>query len=206
MSGVEDPGVGPDRVVLPDGTVDPHYQLVVNADSNSPNAFVEDSTVFPIVAGPWLANNSSSKWIGPQLNTSASAVGFFTYRMVIDLTDRDPSTVVISGQWSTDNAGRDIRVNDVSTGNVENPGFNVFTPFAIYGTNTAFVAGSNAIDFIVENVADPGYTGLRVEILQSNVRIPSGAAPAITTQPSSQKAAEGDTITFTADASGSGRE
>lgn len=197
-------GVGGDRVTLADGAVDPHYQLIDNPDTGSIDAIVEDSKAFPIVDGTWLAYSSISGWIGPRVNTAASAVGFYTYRTVIDLTDRDPNTVVIVGRWSTDNAGRDIRINGVSTGNPENGAFNAYTPFTIYGTNSSLVAGSNAIDFIVENVTAIGYTGLRVEILQSNVRIPSNIAPAITTQPVSQQAAIGDTVTFTGAASGSG--
>ena len=76
--------------------------------------------------------------------------------------------MVIIGRWATDNAGRDIRVNGVTTGNPENGGFTSYTDFSIYGTNTTFHAGTNSIDFIVENVDAIGYTGLRVDILQSN--------------------------------------
>jgi hypothetical protein len=177
VPGLFNTGVNDSRVALADGEVDPHYQLIVNPHAEgSTSAFVEDSTVFPIVAGPWLANTVTSKWIGPELNTVAGAVGLYTYRTMINLTNRDPRSVVIVGRWSTDNAGRDILVNGVSTGNPENPGFNTYTPFAIYGTNTTFNAGTNTIDFIVENVADPGYTGLRVEFLQSNA-LPSGPNP-----------------------------
>jgi hypothetical protein len=129
-------------------------------------------------------------------------VGFYTYRTVIVLKDRDPSTLVIEGQWSTDNAGREIRVNGVATSNPQNPGFNVYTPFTIYGTNANFVNGTNTIDFIVENVAAIGYTGLRVQIIRSNLRIPPGVAPEILTQPISQKVAEGETVTFVAAARG----
>jgi hypothetical protein len=195
-------GVDNTRTVLADGAVDPHYSLIVNPDTGSPDAIVEDSTVFPIVAGPWLANSSTSKWIGPRFNTSASAVGLYTYRIMIDLTGRDPSTVVIIGRWSTDNAGRDILVNGVSTGNPQNLGFNVYTPFAIASSNATFVVGANSIDFIVENVQAPGYTGLRVEIDKSNVSIPPGVPPQITGQPQGRKAVVGDTVTFTVAATG----
>src|SRR5439155_4775912 len=41
-------GVGADGKVLADGTVDPHYQLITNAnDPQSKAAIVEDSTVYP---------------------------------------------------------------------------------------------------------------------------------------------------------------
>ena len=198
-------GVGADRVTAADGSIDAHYKLIDNPDTGSPDALIQDTTVFPIAGGAtWLGPNAKSGWIGPKFNTVDSAVGFFTYRTVIDLTDRDPQTVMILGQWSTDNNGRDILVNGVSTGNPQNAGFNVWTPFAIYGTNVNLVAGLNNIDFVVENVQDVGYTGLRVEILASNVKVPPGVVPEFTKQPTYQVAywtysppAVGDTINFT---------
>jgi hypothetical protein len=192
VPGLFNTGVDDHSVALDDAAVDPHYQLIVNPDVASTDAIVEDSTVFPIVAGPWVANTATSKWIGPELNTSAGAVGLYTYRTIINLTNRDPKSVVILGQWATDNAGRDILVNGVSTGNAQSPGFDSYTPFAIYGTNTTFVAGTNAVDFIVENVDAVGYTGLRVEILQSNA-LPAGSNPG---GPTLQISASGNSLTI----------
>jgi hypothetical protein len=191
-TGVDDSGIA-----LADGLADPHYQLIENPDTNSTFAIVEDSTVFPIAGGAtWLADTASSKWIGPQLNTVASAIGFYTYRTKINLTNRDPSTLVIIGRWSADNAGREIRVNGVSVGAPEAPAFNAYTPFTIYGTNANFVAGTNTIDFVVENIATIGYTGLRAEFIRSNVRIPAGVLPVILSQPVDQTVAVGDSATF----------
>jgi hypothetical protein len=130
-------------------------------------------------------------------------VGVYIYRTSFDLTDRDPSTVIIEGRWSTDNVGNEIRVNGVATANRPNTGFNVWTPFTIRGTEVALVAGLNTIDFVVENVQDPGYTGLRAEILHSNVRIPPSVPPEILTHPLSQTVVEGSTVTLVASASGS---
>jgi hypothetical protein len=192
VPGLFNTGVDNNGVALDDAAVDPHYQIVVNPDVASTDAIVEDSTVFPIVAGPWVANTAISKWIGPELNTSAGAVGLYTYRTIINLTNRDPKSVVILGRWAVDNAGRDIQVNGVSTGNPQSPGFDGYTSFAIYGTNTTFLAGTNALDFIVENVDAIGYTGLRVEILQSNA-LPAGSNPV---GPTLQIAANGNSLTI----------
>ncbi len=172
IPGLFNTGVDDSGVALADGATDFHYLLVVNPDVSSDAAIVEDSTVFPIVAGPWLADTAGSKWIGPELNTTTGAVGLYTYRTIINLTNRDPKSVMILGQWATDNAGRDILVNGVSIAPAQSSGFSGFTPFAIYGTNTTFLAGTNAVDFIVENVDAIGYTGLLVEILQSNALPP----------------------------------
>lgn len=173
IPGVFNTGVDDSHAALFDGEVDSHYKLVVNPHIESTDAIVEDSTVFPIVAGPWLANTATSKWIGPEFNTVAGAVGLYTYQLTIDLTGRDPQSVFIRGHWATDNAGRDILVNGVSTGNPENPGFTEYTPFTISGANTTFTAGMNTIDFVVENVDSVGYTGLKVEFLESN-SLPAG--------------------------------
>ena len=195
-------GLDANRAPLASGAVDPHYQLIQNPDTGSTDAIVENVAAFPIVGGPWLRDSATSKWIGPKFDTADSAVGFYTYRTTINLVDRDPSTVIILGQWSTDNAGRDILVNGVTTGNPQNNGFNVFTPFRIDDANADFVPGVNTIDFIVENVDAIGYTGLRVEILRSNVKIPAGVAPEITANPTGATIAIGDSVTFTGAAKG----
>ncbi len=192
-----DTGVDNNRVVLADDSTDPHYQLILNPDTSSTNGIVETG-----IPGAWLANSTTSKWIGPQANTSASAVGNYVYRTVIDLTGRDPSTLIINGQWASDNTGSDIQVNGHSTGNPQGLTFASFTAFNIYGTNGLFVAGTNNIDFLVNNAAPAGYTGLRVEIIRSNLRIPPGIPPTILTPPVGQTATVGDTITFTAAAAG----
>jgi hypothetical protein len=198
--GLFNTGVDNSGVPLPDSTIDPHYTLTVNPDVASTDAIVQTG-----IPGAWLANSATSKWIGPQANTSASAVGSYTYRTTIDLTGRDPSTVIIFGRWATDNPGIDIQVNGVSTTNVNTVQFPSYTRFALSSTNAAFVAGTNTIDFIVENAAPPGPTGLRVEIDQSNVKIPVGTPPAITRHPTptNQIVAVGDSVTFTGEASGS---
>jgi hypothetical protein len=192
VPGLFNTGVDDNGVALADGETDPHYKLITNPHVESDAAIVEDSTAFPIVAGPWVANTATSKWIGPSLNTVDGAIGIYTYRTVINLTNRDPKSVVILGQWATDNPGRDILVNGVSTGNAQSPGFSSYTPFAIYGTNTTFLAGTNSIDFIVENVDAIGYTGLRVDIQQSNA-LPAGSTGS---GPTLQIAANGNSLSI----------
>ena len=194
-------GVGSNRVGLADGVVDPHYQLIVNPGTNSHNAIVEDSTVSQFLGGTWLADTATSRWIGPRFNTSSSAGGDYVYRTVIDLTGRDPGTLVIEGQWASDNTGNDIQVNGYSTGNPKCLTMGSYTAFNIYGTDGLFVAGTNNINFLVNNGA-LGYTGLRVEIIRSNLRTPLGTPPQILTAPVGQTATVGDTITFAAVATG----
>ncbi len=199
-TGVDDSGIA-----LADGTVDAHYKLILNPDSAGSDTFVEDSTLFPIVAGPWVANNAGSKWIGPRTETSAAAGsagagGDYVYRTVVDLTGFDPASVVIAGDWSTDNDGGDILINGVSTGQKNTAQFAAFTPFTI---TSGFRAGLNTIDFRINN-ASIGYTGLRVDHLRAlGTALPAGTAPFIVEQPQNQSLLLGDRVTFSVRANGS---
>jgi len=191
---------------LPDGSPDTHYSLIVNPESTSTGAVVEDSTAFPIVTGPWVANNSRSKWIGPLLNTvgAAGAVGVggdYVYRAVVDLTGFDPASVAITGVWATDNEGLDILVNGVSTGQHNTTQFGGFTPFSV---TSGLLAGLNNIDFKLNNTA-VGYTGLRVDRASAlGTALPAGTAPFIVEQPQSVNPSLGSRVTFRVRANGSG--
>jgi hypothetical protein len=184
--------------------VDAHYKLITNPHNPvSTDAIVQDSTVFPIVAGPWVANSTTSKWIGPQLVTSASAGGTYVYRLSFEITDRDPASVRIVGTWSTDNPGTEIRVNGVAAANPQSPDFTRFTPFVLANTNASFVAGVNTIDFVVVNAA-PGYTGLRVEGLKSDgTPLPPNSPPTITLEPQGRAARETEDVVLQVGALGS---
>jgi len=195
-TGVDDLGV-----VITDGSTDQHYQLVVNPDAASPDAIVHNSTVFPIVAGPWLANNDASKWIGPAFDTVASAGGDYTYRISLDLTGFDPATAFVTGGWASDNAGLDILVNGSSTGIANMGGFGALTPFRIDPGN--FISGINTIDFVLNNAA-AGYTGLRVEGIRAGAARGTGGGgpPVILRQPEDQLAEIGSSALFSVLADG----
>jgi hypothetical protein len=197
IPGLFNTGVDDNGATLANGAVDPHYVMIQNDDTGSPEAIVQDTTAWPIISGPWLLMNSISSWIGPRFNTSASLPGFYKYRLTLDLTGRDPKSVMLQGQWSTDNSGRDIFVNDVGTGLQNSAQFASWTTFVIYGTNVNFIEGTNTLDFYVENEAAVGPTGLRVEFTASNARTLPGVRPEVTKQPVSQTVAIGDSVTFT---------
>ncbi|HXG47523.1 MAG TPA: immunoglobulin domain-containing protein [Methylomirabilota bacterium] len=194
-------GVDASGAALADGETDTHYELLVNPDGTGAAPVVENSGAFPIVAGPWVANNAGSKWIGPRFDTAGSAQGDYTYRLLVDLTGFDPATVVISGVWATDNAGLDILVNGTSTGQANNTQFTGFTPFQI---NAGLLAGLNAVDFKLNNSA-VGYTGLRVDQLRAlGDELPAGTRPFIVEQPQSINRVISETARFFVRANGSG--
>lgn len=199
LGGLFNTGVDDSGAALPDYAVDPHYKLVVNPDSPSANAIVHDSTVFPIVAGPWIANTPNSKWIGPRGQTSAAAGGDYVYRLVLDLTGLDPTTAFVSGDWTSDNAGS-ISLNGAPTG-VTCPGnFGSLNAFII---STGFVSGTNTLDFRVNN-ASAGYTGLRVQNLRGGAlpALETNVPPYIVAQPLDQTVIAGEPVSLTVVADG----
>jgi hypothetical protein len=174
-------GVDAAGVVLADGEVDPHYKLVINATAPaSQDAVVHDSTIFPIVTGPWVANTDKSKWIAPLLNSLDSSGGDYAYRTTFNLAGFDPTTVVLMGSWATDNLGTDLKLNGTSTGLQNGTQFAGLTAFTL---SAGFQAGVNTLEFHVNNAdAVTGYTGLRVENLRAGGMPVSAAAPALAVQ------------------------
>lgn len=221
VPGLFNTGVGLNCALIPDGGSDPHYLILTNPDGESLiPALAEDSTQFPIVAGPWIANSSTSKWIGPRLNTSQAAgqaldggagPGIYVYRTTFDLTGFNLSSVKISGKFTSDNAVTAIKVNDGQPG-VSNPttgiagsgNFAAFSTFTLTAANSTFVDGINTIDFYVTNAdAIAGYTGLRVEELQGFGIIPAATAPHIAVPPYDTTVARNATTCLMVSASGS---
>jgi hypothetical protein len=162
-------GVDGSGALLPDGAVDPHYQLISSADPAfpGPNAVVVQSQAWPIP--PWVANGPNSNWIGPRTDAGVGNLpGTYIYETTFDLTGLDPATSMITGIWTTDNNGLDILLNGVSLGYT--------TPYDAFSAldsthyaftiNGGFVPGINTLDFVVFNEADapPNPTGLRVEL------------------------------------------
>lgn len=181
VPGVFNTGVDDTGAVLADGAVDPHYKLVVNATNpDSQDAIVHDSLVFPIVAGPWVANTDKSKWIAPLLDSGGASGGDYAYRTTFDLTGFDPATVVLMGNWATDNLGTDIKLNGASTG-LQNG--NQFASYTAFTLTNGFQAGVNTLEFHLNNAdAVTGYTGLRVDNLRIGGLPPGGAVPSLAIQ------------------------
>ena len=210
IPGLFNTGVGRDGLPLAHGAVDPHYTLITNPDDTGTNAITQVAGI----PGAWVQNSPSSSWIGPRANTVASAgiptnagegEGVYVYRTQFDLTNFDLDTVQISGNWSSDNSGLDIRVNGVSTfqNNIGGATFSNLLPFAINRINApGLVQGVNTIDFVVENAA-VGFTGLRIQNLVATGVLPPDTKPHIATQPASIAAPHRQTVQISVDASGS---
>jgi hypothetical protein len=126
--GIYNTGLADNRQLIADGATDPHYRLALNPnDPGTVTTVVEDSTVFPIVAGPWVPNTVKSKWIGPLPETSAAAAGDYRYQLPLNLTGYDPQTAILAGSWATDDGGS-LYLNGADTG-FRSPGFTSFSTF-----------------------------------------------------------------------------
>lgn len=107
---------------------------------------------------PAWVGSSTANYDAPDRNYGASYDGgayTLDYTTTFDLPDRyDPSSVMITGDWSTDNYGLDILVNGNSTGSLA-PDFVSYYPFTLSGATGFFVNGVNTIDFQWQNVRRP---------------------------------------------------
>jgi hypothetical protein len=158
---------------LADGSLDPNYTIVTGPLLFTGPTKVVGEDGFPI--GPWAANDSNSKWIGPGTADADSNAdgGAYTYQIVFSLAGLDASTASISGLWGVDDTGV-INLNGASTGNTITTigGFSTLTPFSI---TSGFSAGVNTLDFVVTNGGGP--TGLRVDDIVTSAQATDGVVP-----------------------------
>ena len=164
-TGVDDNG---DPLAVDPAVLDPHYQIITNPDGAGTDAHTHNDSVFPIVSGPWLPNDSDSQWIAPRYESSGAAAGTYVYRTTFDLTGFDPETARLLGTWATDNEGTEIRLNGTSIPVAES-WFDEFTSFTV-PIGSPFESGLNTLDFVLTN-QDVGFTGLHVGSL-SGMAVP----------------------------------
>jgi uncharacterized repeat protein (TIGR01451 family)/fimbrial isopeptide formation D2 family protein len=163
-----------DISVIPAGaSTDLHYSLIL------PNGNTVPAQVLTSIPPSYVPNSATSSWIGP--GVADVTTGVYTYHTTFTLTGCDPSSVVVNGQWASDNQAV-IRVNNVDTPfTTSNNGFGQFSQFSLNSTNSNFHAGLNTLDFVVTNSG--GVTGVRVE-MSGTVKCCGCVAP-ITLNPAS---------------------
>lgn len=167
---------------------DPHYLLVaVPSGSSTITEIRTGAGGFPIP--PYIADDITSAWIGPAFNDPAQYPGglpdqligpggVYDYRITFNLAGLNPNTASISGLWATDNAGSDILLNGVSTGQTipYGPPYS-FIDWTAFSLTSGFLSGLNTIDFLVMNgngsSDQAGPTALRVE-MTGTARVPDG--------------------------------
>jgi hypothetical protein len=204
IPGLYNTGVATNGALATAGAIDPHYKLVQSPDANFPGPIARVLTDSYPLPSPWMANGPASKWIAPLANQgTGNAAGDYKYRTTFNLTGLDPTTAVITGQWTSDNAGTDILLNGASTHNSQDGNFGAWAgTFTITGI---FQDGINTLDFVVNNAGSSvNPTGLRVELSGTADPLPPpGTPPTIKLQPASQTNGLGDSAVFTVQATGS---
>lgn len=152
-------GLDSNGQLLADGAVDTHYQLLVSPSVQypGPNAVVADTQIHPV--DNWISTGMTSKWISIRFDAATfNPTGTYVYRTTFDLTGFDLSTVLLTGQFATDDPGS-ILLNNVSTG-INGCCYHQWTPFTI---SSGLVDGLNTLDFVVQN-SGGGPTGIRVDL------------------------------------------
>jgi hypothetical protein len=202
LPGLFNTGVGDEGALLPAGAIDPHWRLVASADAAAPGPqarVVREGYPIP----PWLANGAGSKWIAPQADQSRGNLpGDYTYQLEFDLGGHDPATAVLTGRWSSDNSGVEVRLNGHVTGVTYGGDF---TGFSVEFTLTSgFVEGLNVLEFVVNNAGDGvNPTGFRAELSGTVDPLPPpGTPPTITREPEDQVVAPKEPATFSVSATG----
>jgi len=156
-------GVDASGAALLPGVADPHYAL-----TSQPTSGLSATTVladgFPIP--PWVANSSTSTWIGPGTDNAVGPGGLYTYETTFTVPAlANLATVLVTGLYAVDNQAIDIVLNGTSVGAGQlSTGYNAFTPFTI---SSDFVLGLNTLEFVLRN-AGTGPTGLRVDSIRGS--------------------------------------
>jgi len=144
------------------GSVDPHYQLIsypAGSGFNS-NSYVADTSQAPI-NGAWVNPGTNARWIGPTTNVvtmpSATTTGEYIYQTNFVLTGFDPTSAVITGQWTVDDTSLGIVLNGNDMGNSIS-GTGAFSSLKSFTLNTGFITGLNTLQFKVTNAVVPDPT------------------------------------------------
>ena len=173
-------GVDNTGTPLPHNTIgDPHYTLTSVPGGVSAILIITSAGGFPIP--PYIGDDALSRWIGPDNDGDLNGpVGTYIYRTTFDLTGLDPGTASITGGWTSDNNGLNIRINGINLGFAT--AFNQFQlGFSPFSVTSNFVAGLNTLDFLVNNGGGP--TALRVEATGTadplSAKVPEPAAVAL---------------------------
>ncbi len=163
IPGLFNTGLGPQGELVEDLAPDPHYELIAEPTGEGLEALVLASTLYPIVAGPWVPNEEDAKWLGVQEDNNGEP-GDYVYRLTFDLSAFNPDEVFIEGDWAADDRGDPPLLNGQATEIRDTANFTGLRPFRI---ETGFIPGLNTLDFPVNNGGDAANpTGLIVANLR----------------------------------------
>lgn len=156
-------GVDDNRRLLPDGSVDPHWQLTLSADKtwNGPKSYIVRSAKAPIP--PWSdqRSDSKSKWITSRADRVEVSSGKYVYeqKFNIDLSV-DLETASVFGRIMGDDTVECIKINGVEI--AQNGGFAKWLDFLII---EHLRVGENSLQVFVTNSGEAENPhGVRIEL------------------------------------------
>src|SRR5262249_36703708 len=131
---------------------------------------------------PWVANTATAQWIAPVPNTSEPD-GSYDYQTTFTIGGKaDLSSVVLSGQFASDDQIAEVFLNGHALGLSTSPGhpsFDSLHPFTIDGSvSPFFLTGTNTLTFHTLNLFD-ATTGLIVDVAGSYNVVPEPSAMAL---------------------------
>jgi hypothetical protein len=170
IPGVFGTGVDSRGELLPTGAVDPHYVLAsdVYEIGVEPPALVVDDLAWRALGGPWLPNDDSSLWIGPETSVAATApAGEYRYTISFDLAGMNHETARLQLRWAADDRGTSGHLNGADT---RLSGTSAHTFSEAFTLTDGFVSGVNVLEFVVRNLepassSGSNPTGVRVELV-----------------------------------------
>lgn len=122
----------------------------------------------------YFADTADSAWVSPGANGNAGLSGNYVYRLAVDLTGFDLTSVFISGIFGTDNDGA-IWINDEAP--VATTGFGGFGTATEFSFTSGFLDGINYIFVSMNNGGDP--TAFHVQFTSSEGQPGDGTDPPV---------------------------
>ena len=179
----------PTPLVLPAGSLDPHYIRVVAVGGSTGGVGLGPSEVASFIPGTWLSASGSSAWIKPAFAPTPPPFTSSYYQTTFNLSGLNPATAIFSGRFATDDPGGRIYLNGqdlLSVGGtygVSVPG--AWTGFGFNGSSLAAGAFNPAVNYLtfqVDHFPGPVFnpnTGLRVEYSGDALPVPEPASYAL---------------------------
>lgn len=145
--------------LLGNGATDPNYSF-----TSTPSGAASPASAITSPPGPWVANDSNSRWIGPDTINGGGPAGNYRYQTSFTIANGKSLTdAEITGLWAADNSAR-IFLNGNDTG-ITTTSFNTKASFTISDL-TFFTFGTNTLEFVVTNSGTTiNPTGLLVDEL-----------------------------------------
>lgn len=142
-TGVDDFGI-----LLPVGSVDPHYVVVETGQQAVKTRDVNEYSRFP--------EDGGSGWIWETIDNLPTNVAR-SFETTFDLSGYDPETAIVTGAWAADDVGLVVSINGRSTGlTTDDP-----SKLASFSISSGFQIGLNRLSFTIRDDGVAG--GLRVD-------------------------------------------